>query len=510
LKLRESKECCFWDLIKDVGRVIRKLDRELTFDCPVSLKLQMEQEVTHAIEDVEIEYQQLRSAFQSELPQSATQATDRSIEDLKRLAQRLRQDDNAQCYGTSNHSSSSSSRKSQIAAKTAILQVELEAKRIEGQQRLEIARMEAKENARKAELDLEIQQKRQAIEDSKIQMEIKKAEAEMAALDMSTAGSLHGRSHHVILNTSIHNDNNTSINNNNNTSINNNNNTSSNNNIDLAQALADALKSSRLPPTEPFVFSGNPTKYPAWKTSFNILVVQKGVPANEKLLYVKKYLDGEALEAVEGLLNLSTEDAYQSTMKKLDQRYGNIFAISEGFRDRIYDWPKISSGDGKGLRRFSDFLDQCLAATTEIPGLAILNDCRENRSMLKKLPDWIVRKWSRTITEYSEKGTYPSFACFVNFLAKEAQIACNPIVASLKETHMKTQNPKSMKKTPAANTFAVNKLPTKQAQQTSHKASQPVNVAQSQQETSQLRVKTQPIAHQANTQSTVRNNLFIL
>ena len=71
-------------------------------------------------------------------------------------------------------------------------------------------------------------------------------------------------------------------------------------------------------------------------------------------------------------------------------------------------------------------------ATEHISGLNILNDCRENRKMLTKLPKWLIRRWRRIVSKYTH--SYPSFSEFCLFVNKEADIICNPILCSLQET----------------------------------------------------------------------------
>ncbi|CAH2307035.1 Hypothetical predicted protein [Pelobates cultripes] len=70
----------------------------------------------------------------------------------------------------------------------------------------------------------------------------------------------------------------------------------------------------------------------------------------------------------------------------------------------------------------------CVEAIPHVKGLAILNDCEENHKLLKKLPEWIVRRWSRIVVDELDKSQeYPTFAHFTEFLQKDAKIACNPI-----------------------------------------------------------------------------------
>lgn len=93
-------------------------------------------------------------------------------------------------------------------------------------------------------------------------------------------------------------------------------------------------------------------------------------------------------------------------------------------------WPKIGPYDSCVLRDFADSLKGCAEAMPHVKGLAILNDSEENHKLLKKLPDWAVRKWSRIVgEELDTSGEYPTFECFAKFVRKEARIACNPTTA---------------------------------------------------------------------------------
>ncbi|XP_039907300.1 uncharacterized protein LOC120746094 [Simochromis diagramma] len=202
--------------------------------------------------------------------------------------------------------------------------------------------------------------------------------------------------------------------------------------VSLAQAIASSLSMNRLPVPEPATFSGDPLQFTDWKMSFINLIDRKPLPASEKMFYLKNYLAGEARKAVEGFFYQDSENAYKGAWKVLEDRYGNPFIIQKAFRDKLTRWPKISANDPLALREFGDFLKGCSEAIPHVKGLAILNDCEENHKLLKKLPEWIVRKWSQIVVdELDESGTYPNLACFTDFLSREARIACNPIASPL-------------------------------------------------------------------------------
>ncbi len=95
-------------------------------------------------------------------------------------------------------------------------------------------------------------------------------------------------------------------------------------------------------------------------------------------------------------------------------------------------WPKVGANDALSLREFTDFLRGCVEAIPHVKGVAILNDCEENYKLLKKLPEWIVQKWSKIVgEELGMTGDYPSFRRFTEFLQRESKIACNPFTSPL-------------------------------------------------------------------------------
>ena len=65
--------------------------------------------------------------------------------------------------------------------------------------------------------------------------------------------------------------------------------------------MASSLSMNRLQVPEPTTFSGDPLRFTDWKMSFMTVIDRKPLPASEKMFYLKNYLAGEALKAVEGL-----------------------------------------------------------------------------------------------------------------------------------------------------------------------------------------------------------------
>ncbi len=181
----------------------------------------------------------------------------------------------------------------------------------------------------------------------------------------------------------------------------------------MAQAITSSLTLSRLPVPEPTTFTDDPLKFIDWKVSFKALIDQKPLPVSEKMFYLKSYLAGDARKAVDGFFYCNSEDAYRGAWAVLDDRYGDPFIVQRAFRERLMKWPKITANDPRSLREFADFLQGCAEAMHHVKGLSILNDCEENHKLLKKLPEWMVRRWSRIVVEELDQyGNYPSLLQF--------------------------------------------------------------------------------------------------
>ncbi|XP_063961087.1 uncharacterized protein LOC129282656 [Lytechinus pictus] len=207
--------------------------------------------------------------------------------------------------------------------------------------------------------------------------------------------------------------------------------------LDPLSIFAEQLRASRLPLPEPTAFDGDPLLYPGWKHAFDVIIDHSGINPIDRFLYLEKYLKGQPLELVRGYALIDNETAYLDVRTALEERYGNPSVIANAFRDKLEKWPRITSKDAPGLRKLSDFLRQCVIAMDKINHLRHLNDDREIRKILSKLPEWLIVRWSRKAYQWSEdNNSFPPFKLFARFLEEESKIACCPItsVHSLKES----------------------------------------------------------------------------
>ena len=214
----------------------------------------------------------------------------------------------------------------------------------------------------------------------------------------------------------------------------------------LADLLSERRIRDNLPLPEPDIFRGDLLQFPQWIKSFETIIESQTQKISERLFYLGKYIAGEAKDAIRGYISQNSAEAYEKAKALLWKRYGNPFLVADAYKKKIYEWPKILPNDSMGLRKFSDFLNQTLSAMQSTTFLNVLDDPTENRRMAKKLPSYIINRWSRqvdrwiyesgsntsttTISRLREQSLrYPSFADFCQFVEKEARIACNPVIS---------------------------------------------------------------------------------
>ena len=117
-----------------------------------------------------------------------------------------------------------------------------------------------------------------------------------------------------------------------------------------------------LPTAEHEVFSGDPLQFNDWMNSFEALVSSRSVPNSKGVYYLEKYMSGEAKACVQGLLSLSTSQAFHNALKALKERFGDDFVIANAFKQKLRKKPKAQNHDNKGFCDFLDYLNNVLVA----------------------------------------------------------------------------------------------------------------------------------------------------
>ena len=235
---------------------------------------------------------------------------------------------------------------------------------------------------------------------------------------------------------------------------------------EMTQLLVEAVRQNRLPVQEPFVFSGDPLTYPAWKSTFTLLIDAQNISNTEKLLYLQKYVAGPAKEAISSSFLSATATAYQTALSTLDQRFGSPFIISSAIREKLDKWPPIKNRDGDALRKLSDFLSQCLSASQLVGQQGIFEDVQYQHRLMERLPDWMAQRWKRIYTgRRKNENRYPPFADFVGFISDEADIACEPGMNGKSSQKASTEPPRLPKTGSSYNTDVSSQVTQKDLEQ---------------------------------------------
>lgn len=136
--------------------------------------------------------------------------------------------------------------------------------------------------------------------------------------------------------------------------------------VSVVQALHDSMALTRLPAPEPSEFSGDPLMFIKWSASFKALIEQRCTNSAGRLFFHQKYISGEARSVLEGSFYRKDEEAYNQAWEALNACYGHPVVIQRAYREKLSNWPKISSWDSVKLRQYSDFLTACSNAIPHI------------------------------------------------------------------------------------------------------------------------------------------------
>ena len=78
-----------------------------------------------------------------------------------------------------------------------------------------------------------------------------------------------------------------------------------------------------------------------------------------------------------------------------------------------------------------------------LPGLEVFNHCRENQILLTKIPEYLLKKWTRVINLYEkDHHCYPPFTTFASFIEEESDVVNNPITCNLFKNLSRLLTPK--------------------------------------------------------------------
>ena len=144
-------------------------------------------------------------------------------------------------------------------------------------------------------------------------------------------------------------------------------------------------------------FSGDKRTYPSWKAAFMACVDIAPVTPEYKMLQLRQYVSGEALNTVEHLGYSST--AYEAAKDRLERKYGGKRRRKAIFLEDLEQFRQIQSGNTKELERFADLLDMTVINLKDAGEHRDLGDGCLYIQLQRKLPQSLLAKYHRWLFE---------------------------------------------------------------------------------------------------------------
>ena len=191
--------------------------------------------------------------------------------------------------------------------------------------------------------------------------------------------------------------------------------------------LSDIIKQIQAPTVELDVFSGNCIDYPYFMATFSEVVEAKITDPRGRLTRLIKYLQDEAKELVQPCVYLPPADGFIRAKKLLEKQYGDRYKILAQYRKELKSWPKLKSHDSKGFRQFYSFLLK-YKATMETLKTGSAYDSPELLQRLQLiLPTFLQERWNRRNYQCRKrKDVEAGIDEFIAFVEEESTIINDP------------------------------------------------------------------------------------
>lgn len=176
------------------------------------------------------------------------------------------------------------------------------------------------------------------------------------------------------------------------------------------------------------VFSGEKRKYESWKAAFTACVDNAPATPEYKLLQLRQYLRGDALNCIEELGH--SADAYISAKERLDRKFGGERRQIMRFLENLESFSPLKNENAREIERFADLLDLAVLKLKELEHREDLADGSLYVRMMKKLPQTMLIRYNRWIFESKETESLHTLRRWV-ILEAEFAVAANETIYGL-------------------------------------------------------------------------------
>ena len=199
-----------------------------------------------------------------------------------------------------------------------------------------------------------------------------------------------------------------------------------------ASFLQEIFLRQHLPKVTPDVFSGEPTRFHAWRSSFRAMIQGTNLSPEQEVVYLLTFTSGKPKGLVETYRNrrMDPDSCLKQLWQELQRRFGSPAVVANTYLDKLVKSAAFKQGDRLGLQVFSDLCEDVASQMDVLQSLSCLDFPTSASSVYGKLPDDIKRKWNKRILSYADdhEDQYPPFRVFVRFITGLARLENHPNV----------------------------------------------------------------------------------
>ena len=176
--------------------------------------------------------------------------------------------------------------------------------------------------------------------------------------------------------------------------------------VELGQDMWKQLQRVSIP-----TFSGDKRTYENWRAAFYSCVDMAPATAEYKLLQLRQYLSGEALQCIQSLGHSAT--AYEVAKERLQRKYGGSRRQVAISLEEVEKFRPIREGHPKDVEKFADILDVAVINLKEAGKMDELKDGSLYIKLQRKLPQAMLAAYHRWVCEKQQIESVESLRAFV-------------------------------------------------------------------------------------------------
>ena len=173
-------------------------------------------------------------------------------------------------------------------------------------------------------------------------------------------------------------------------------------------------------------FSGDKRTYESWRAAFYTCVDAAPATPEYKLLQLRSYLRGEALQAVERLGHSAT--AYEAAKERLERKYGGGRRKVAVSMEELDAFKPVRPGVAQDVERLADFIDVLCINLNEMGRHHELEDGSLYLKTQKKLTESMLTNYRRWMYEHNRRENMASIREWLNkeseFLVEASETIC--------------------------------------------------------------------------------------